>query len=341
MSYQEYPYEYDYEMEPEPGQDNGRLTQIVGGLAVAAAVGCACILCVLVVFAAGFEAGSRTNSGPTPTSGSGQPPEAVIVFPPEAAVGQQVTFDGSASRPGGSPIANYQWDFGDGTLGSGPTVAHIYNAPATYQVTLTVTGQDGLENTGEPVAIAIKAQQAPEPIINFPPEATVGEPVTFDGSQSQPGSSPIAGYDWNFGDGTGGSGATVTHIYNTPGIFQIALTVTGQDGIATTGGPVQIVINPAGAPAPPPATGQLPQPVLNFLPEARVGEPVTFDGSQSQPGSSPIANYEWNFGDGTTASGAVVTYVYNSPGTYQVTLTITGQDGSGNTGGPTPISIVQ
>jgi heat shock protein HslJ len=61
-----------------------------------------------------------------------------------------------------------------------------------------------------------------------------------------------------------------------------------------------------------------------------VGEQVTFDGSQSQPGSSPIVSYKWDLGDGNVARGDVVTHVYDSPGVYQVRLSVGGQDGFGN-----------
>jgi heat shock protein HslJ len=84
-------------------------------------------------------------------------------------------------------------------------------------------------------------------------------------------------------------------------------------------------------PAQPPTTGQAPQPVISAPPEALAGQEVAFDGNQSQPGSSPIASYAWDFGDGTTAQGAVVSHVYGQPGTYQVNLTVTGEDGVSGT----------
>jgi PKD repeat protein len=71
-----------------------------------------------------------------------------------------------------------------------------------------------------------------------------------------------------------------------------------------------------------------PEAVLRFRPtEAGVGEEIMFDGSQSAPGSSPIASYVWDFGDGSKASGGVVTHPYANPGTYRATLTVTGEDG--------------
>jgi heat shock protein HslJ len=61
-----------------------------------------------------------------------------------------------------------------------------------------------------------------------------------------------------------------------------------------------------------------------------VGEPVSFDASGSTAGSSPIASYQWNFGDGTSAgpsNSSFVQTLYNNAGTYQATVVVTDQNG--------------
>ena len=58
---------------------------------------------------------------------------------------------------------------------------------------------------------------------------------------------------------------------------------------------------------------------------------MTLDGSDSS-GDNPIVDYEWNFGDGGTAKGSVVTYTYNTAGDYSIILVVTDSSGlSGNT----------
>jgi PKD repeat protein len=57
----------------------------------------------------------------------------------------EVRFDGSTSRdpdPGGQ-IASWQWDFGDGSTGSGSQVTHTYTAGGRYFPRLTVTDAQG------------------------------------------------------------------------------------------------------------------------------------------------------------------------------------------------------
>jgi hypothetical protein len=49
---------------------------------------------------------------------------------------------------------------------------------------------------------------------------------------------------------------------------------------------------------------------------------VTFSGAGSSSPDGSIASYSWNFGDGTTGSGEIVTHTYTVEGDYQPILTI-------------------
>ncbi len=66
------------------------------------------------------------------------------------AVNQGDTIDLDGSDTGTSlaiPNANYQWNFGDGTTGVGPSVEHSYTRGGNYNVTLTVTDRGGNQAT--------------------------------------------------------------------------------------------------------------------------------------------------------------------------------------------------
>jgi len=73
-----------------------------------------------------------------------QPPVASFTYSPESPdVGDEITFDASASSDTDGEIVSYQWDFGDGNTASGKKVTHSYDAPYTYIITLTVTDDGG------------------------------------------------------------------------------------------------------------------------------------------------------------------------------------------------------
>jgi hypothetical protein len=57
---------------------------------------------------------------------------------------------------------------------------------------------------------------------------------------------------------------------------------------------------------------------------------VTFNASESYDTLTGIASYHWDFGDGFTGKGAIVTHLYRKSGTYNVTLTV--KDFAGNVG---------
>jgi uncharacterized delta-60 repeat protein len=58
--------------------------------------------------------------------------------------------------------------------------------------------------------------------------------IAFDGTASSDADGTIAAYEWSFGDGTGAAGAAPSHSYATPGTYIVTLTVTDDDGIASS-----------------------------------------------------------------------------------------------------------
>jgi hypothetical protein len=69
------------------------------------------------------------------------------------------SFDGSTSSDPGGSVASYAWSFGDTTTGSGVTPpSHAYPSSGTYQVTLTVTDNQGATNAvTHPVSVTASA----------------------------------------------------------------------------------------------------------------------------------------------------------------------------------------
>jgi PKD repeat protein len=160
-----------------------------------------------------------------------------------------------------------------------------------------------------------------------PPTANAGPdqftqtltPVAFDGSGSSVSGRTLVGYAWDFGDGASGSGRTVSHTYTTPGAYTATLTVTDSSGATARDTAAVGVAN-----RPPVAN---PGPDQNTNP----GTAVTLNGSGSSDPDGSITSYAWDFGDGASATGAVVTHTYASAGAKVATLTVTDDRGARGT----------
>ncbi len=81
-----------------------------------------------------------------------------------------------------------------------------------------------------------------------------------------------------------------------------------------------------------PSTVSTPQPVAAFTSPC-TQRTCTFNGSSSTtPAGTTITNYSWNYGDGTTATGATpAAKTYAANGTYNVVLTVTNSAGATDT----------
>jgi PKD repeat protein len=78
-----------------------------------------------------------------------------------------------------------------------------------------------------------------QPVENTPPVATFTYGCTdltcdFDGSGSYDPDGSIVSYDWDFGDGNTGGGATASHTYDAEGSYTVVLTVTDDGGATDT-----------------------------------------------------------------------------------------------------------
>ena len=126
-------------------------------------------------------------------------------------------------------------------------------------------------------------------------------------------------YSWNFGDGSTGSGRSVTHVYS-QGSFSMKVLLTVTDSASphasqTTLHYLIVHSAPATLAASFTSTSQTGQSSTVV-----VGQWMRFDATASG-GTSPYS-YSWNFGDGTTSTGLEVFHTYTSPGTLTVALTI-------------------
>lgn len=129
---------------------------------------------------------------------------------------------------------SYTWDFGDGSTGSGPSVEHQFRDAGDFAVTLTVADATGARFSRSKV-VSVTPGEAPTAAFVFSPsEPLASKPVFFNAATSvaTPGRT-LERFVWNFGDGTTGSGISVSHTYDKAGKYVVTLTVT--DDVGATG----------------------------------------------------------------------------------------------------------
>ncbi len=129
-------------------------------------------------------------------------------------------------------IVKYVWTFMDAYSQTlyGVNATYTFRTPGIYTVTLTVS--DAEKNQGTDIMV-VTVLDVTSPVAVAGPNQTVVEDavVSFDGGDSRDNVG-IVTYEWDFGDGTNGTGLTIDHVYSYPGTYTVTLTV--QDAAANS-----------------------------------------------------------------------------------------------------------
>jgi|GEM_PF-1971379 len=91
--------------------------------------------------------GSGDDDDSDDSDDGSDPTAAFTVAPGDPEPGQTLTFDAGGSSDADGSIASYEWAFGDGSTATGETVTHSYSSSGDYDVSLTVTDEDGRSAT--------------------------------------------------------------------------------------------------------------------------------------------------------------------------------------------------
>ena len=182
---------------------------------------------------------------------------------------------------------------------------------------ITISAYDGKSTTPQPVSIKILSY--PAPVADFTADITGDSaPVTVIFTYPEKYFNvSLTKWEWNFYDGTTSTEQNPSHVYSAPGKYDVSLTVTGRGGSDTETKEDYITV-------------AYPLPVADFTADTtsiREGLPVTFTDKSSQYGGE-ITSWAWDFGDNIISEQQSPTHNYYTPGTYDVSLTVTGPGGS-------------
>lgn len=224
-----------------------------------------------------------------------------------------VSFTNTSS--GGTGTLTYFWDFGDGNTSTVPSPDYTYNASGVYDVTLTVTDDLGCAtvlNETEYITIVDNVS------IDFVATETticLGDQLSFvDISSPTPTS-----WQWDFGDGNTSTDQHPTHLYTTPGTYEVSLTSVYSSSCQGTETKTAYI-----------TVAEIP--FVDFTADVTAGcetpFPVNFTNNSVGPG--PV-DYLWSFGDGNNSVDENPSNTYMDHGVYTVNLTATNSSGCSNT----------
>jgi PKD repeat protein len=261
---------------------------------------------------------------------AGTPTPAFRVSPTSPATNTLVLFDASSSCGGAlvnnvcpataDAIASYAWTFGDGSTGTGVSTSHTYTAALSYVVTLSVTTTRGAQAS---VSQTVPVSQTTGPTAAFvfsPGVPAIGQTVQFNADQSKAAvGHSISQFNWNFGDGTSGSGLTTSHVYTVAGAYNVVLSVVDDTGQKATTN-VSVTISTGNPVA---ALGLIKTGGLSVQADA---------GASAASGGASIVNYTFIWGDGspdTNSTTPTAPHTFPAPiapaltATYTVTVRVT------------------
>jgi len=210
----------------------------------------------------------------------------------------------SATASGGGGVYLFTWDNGQGF---GPTYA-VYSSQSQAH-TVTVVDQYGCEGNADAANVFVYAESVATFSTTVLDECEVPTAVqfTFTGSNA-------VNYSWDFGNDSTATVDNPLTFFNSAGTYPVQLTTISTNGCIdslTT----NVVIE------------GLPTAGFN-IPNPNGCSPILV-GFYNQ--SSGANSYLWNFGDGTTSDDPNPYHLYTESGFYEVSLTVTNQNGCTNT----------
>ncbi|PIQ27101.1 MAG: hypothetical protein COW63_16770, partial [Bacteroidetes bacterium CG18_big_fil_WC_8_21_14_2_50_41_14] len=219
-----------------------------------------------------------------------------------------ITFFTDLSVQGDAPIISWYWNFGDATYSSEQNPSHVYGNSGQYIAFLTITDTNGCSVTVNRL-VNVFALPIPQFIYEHACENTMAHFTDY----SVGSGAPIISWFWDFGDPGSGANNFSTqqnpaHEYLLAGTYPVTLSVTNMNGCQNTN-TTDVLVEPG--------------PVAEFIYDSVCSGSPTYFIDQSYSLGSPITNWYWNFGDGSTSNIPMPVHTFAATGIYNVALSIT------------------
>ncbi|MBS1614112.1 MAG: PKD domain-containing protein, partial [Bacteroidetes bacterium] len=217
---------------------------------------------------------------------------------PPVCEGATTTFTDQTTNPYNTTIVGYTWDFADGNTDNTQNTTHSYNTAGTYNAELLLNYGNGCADSLTQ-QVVVNANPVAAFTVNDVCNDSVVTPVNT--------STGATTYTWNFADGTGFiTGNAPLHTYHNSGQYTIQLIASSSGNCAdTTANNIRVIIGTN----------------IDFSTgPVCEGATTTFTDQTTNPYSTTINSYAWDFGDGATGASQSTTHTYTTPSTYNVEL---------------------
>lgn len=221
----------------------------------------------------------------------------------------------SYGLPFSGQIKSFVVSYGDGATATGSVAIpdHVYTAPGTYIVDLTIYSIDSVTNTQVCTDTAM-----PYIAVAYP---ACGTRITYTSSgavrnflATTPGGSTGMSYSWNFGDGGTGTGSSPSHTYASAGLYTVTLTATNTANACSYTNTATIYVSL------PPAPLSCSSLSASFTASV-TGNVATITNTSSTVSSPYVRTADWNFGDGSFSTAInPPAHTYSTVGVYNVSL---------------------
>lgn len=183
----------------------------------------------------------------------------------------------------------------------------------TYPIQLFVGKSNSDCGSIEEYSIDFPVYELPAAKFELPAEACIQSAVSFTDKSTGDAVNKLTNWFWDFGDNTFSTDQNPKHTYQNSGTYDVKLTVQGESGCSAPVSMQTIRINAL--------------PVARFTVGALSCEKLAISFTdQSTSADGTIVSRTWHFGDGkdtTVTAAGPVNHVYDTHGTYTVTLDVT------------------
>lgn len=229
----------------------------------------------------------------------------------------ETAFFSPTSTSQSGTILQYSWNLGDGTSTTVQSPSHNYTSPGLFSVAHSVITNFGCTDT---IVQNIRVYPIPHTAFGWTNNVCVGDDLPFTDQSSianvTPGGDAIVSWVWELDSDTFSLQPNPIYYTQTFGSINIRLTTTSNYGCTTFDENAAFIF---------------PLPKASFMADPACQHDTTNFIDLSKIPMGLVNQWSWNFGDDSTSNEQFPGHPYGAPGTYDVSLVVSSNNGCKDT----------